>query len=199
MHRLALRPSSLLVGVVLVLIAHPGIRAQEFDGTCTFRGSESELADRRSPLDSATVDLGGETAKICYGRPSARDREIFGGLVPHGELWRLGANEATRLDLPFSAEMGSLELEPGRYSLYVVPAPDQWEFFVSRSTSHWGRSITDEVRAMEVGSFSVPVQSTDDEVETFTISFERESPERARILFEWVDTRVVVPLRRMGS
>lgn len=197
MRGLVIRSASILAGALVVCLGGPlEVHGQEFDGTCTYRGSEEDLANRLSPLDSATVKLGGDLVKLCYGQPSARDREIFGALVPFGELWRLGANEATRIDLPFSAELGSLKLDPGRYSLYVRPTPEEWEFFVSRAASRWGVPITDEVRAQEVGSFTVPVRSAGESVETFTISFEREDSRTARMELEWVDTRVVVPLRR---
>jgi hypothetical protein len=63
---------------------------------------------RQSPYDSTTVDVAGQALRICYGRPSAQGREIFGGLVPWGTLWRTGANEPTILHVPFDAEIAGL-------------------------------------------------------------------------------------------
>src|SRR5206468_12789508 len=67
-------------------------------------------------LDSATVEIGGATLKVCYGRPSARGRKIMGGLVPFGEPWRLGANEATTIHVPFAAELAGVRVGAGTYT-----------------------------------------------------------------------------------
>ncbi|MEX0911781.1 MAG: DUF2911 domain-containing protein, partial [Gemmatimonadota bacterium] len=68
------------------------------------------LDGRASPYDSVTVSIGGEEAKLCYGRPSMRDRDIYGGLVPYDTLWRTGANEPTTIHLPFPAEIAGLQV-----------------------------------------------------------------------------------------
>ena len=72
-----------------------------------------EALGRPSPLGYTDIDLGGHVAKICYGRPSAKDRAVEGGLIPFGEPWRLGADEATAIHLPFPAIVGGIELAAG--------------------------------------------------------------------------------------
>ena len=76
--------TALLLIAVMVPAAPPGA-SQAVPFTCWIRGSANELARRPSPLDSATVEIGGATLKVCYGRPSARGRKIMGGVVPFGE------------------------------------------------------------------------------------------------------------------
>ena len=176
-----------------------GADAQTFDGSCTYRDSGEELTSRASPPDSASVTLDGETVKICYSSPRVRGRTIFGELVPHGEIWRLGANEATRIWLPFQAELGGVELEAGGYALYTTPREDGWTFYVSESTDHWGRMITDEVRAQEVGEFTVEPEATEELVENFTIRLEPRGENEAHMIVEWEKTRLTVPLERSGS
>src|SRR5205823_7308438 len=98
-----MRTALLLIGVTIA--AAPTGVSQAGPFTCWIRGPANELAGRPSPLDSTSVEIGGATLKVCYGRPSARGRRIMGGLVPFGEPWRLGANEATTIHVPFAAEL----------------------------------------------------------------------------------------------
>jgi hypothetical protein len=158
------------------------------------------LADRQSPYDSATVRVGDELLKVCYGRPSARGREIFGGLVPYGQLWRTGANEPTVLHLPFTADVAGLTVPPGSYSVYTEPGEGEWVVILNRSTSQWGHesSYTPEIRAQEVGRAAVRTERLDQHVETFTIRGEP-SGGGADIVLEWERTRVRIPVRVLAA
>jgi len=158
------------------------------------------LEGRASPYDSVSVPLGNAQAKVCYGRPSVRDREIFGGLVPYDSLWRLGANEPTTIHLPVAAEIAGLAVAPGSYTLYSVPGRDRWTIIVNRSTSQWGleSDYTEDVRAQEVGRASVPSAPALSFVETFTIRAEGTGASSANLLVEWENTFVAIPIVRTG-
>ncbi|MEX2584223.1 MAG: DUF2911 domain-containing protein [Gemmatimonadota bacterium] len=159
------------------------------------------LPDRVSPYDSVTVSVAGEEAKVCYGRPSRNDREIFGSsIVPFDTIWRTGANEPTTIHIPFAAEIAGLQVEPGSYSIYTVPRQSgDWDVIVNRSTSQWGieTQYTDEIRAQEVGRAQVPSETVPEQVETFTISTEDTGPNSAELVLEWVNTRVRIPIERV--
>ena len=75
---------------------------------------------------------------IDYGQPHARGREIFGGLVPYGKVWRLGANWATRLTLDFDVRFGALDVPRGEYTLFMLPRENSGDLLVSRQTRQWG-------------------------------------------------------------
>ena len=156
------------------------------------------LEGRASPYDSTLIALGGEEAKLCYGRPSARGRQVFGQLVPYDTLWRTGANEPTTLHLPFAAEIAGIEVQPGSYSIYTVPGRESWTVIVNRSTSQWGHEgqYTPEVRAQEVGRASVQAESVTTPVETFVIRAEPRGASAADLVMEWENTRVRVPIER---
>lgn len=156
--------------------------------------SPTSFLPRASPTRSATVAVGPARVKVCYGSPSARGRKIFGGLVPWGELWRLGANEPTRLFVSAPVDLAGIRLPAGRYSLYAIPRPDEWEIFVSRSTFHWGNDIGPAVRAREVGSLVRPSSKTASFVEQLRIDPE-ETEEGTGLAIEWERTRVTLPLR----
>jgi hypothetical protein len=156
---------------------------------------EMPLDGRASPYDSATIRVGDGAAKICYGRPSLRGREMIGGeAVPYGELWRTGANEPTTLHVNVPAQVAGLVVEPGSYSLYTIPqAGLEWTLILNRSTSQWGHEsrYTPEVEAQEVGRAQVPVEAMDDRVEQLTI---RPADRREGAVLEWQNTRVFIPI-----
>jgi len=181
-----------LTGAVLV----PADLSAQDPSACWLRGETTaeEAAQRPSPLAAVAIEMHGQTAQVCYSRPSANDREIFGALVPFGEIWRTGANEATQLHLPFKAQVGGVDVEPGVYSLYTIPGENEWEFFLSSSYQRWGIPVTDEVRAAEVAAFKRPVTHMDEAVETFTIRYESHGGMMGHLVFEWENTRVEVPV-----
>ena len=159
--------------------------------------SPSSYRARTSPLETLRFALGEGHVQVCYGRPSARNRTVFGRLVPYGQLWRTGATEPTRLytDVPLS--VAGIEVPPGRYSLYSVPGEGEWTVALNRSTFHWGLDFSEGVLRQEVGRAVVPADTTRAHVETFTI---REEPpggggQMVGLVLEWERTRVVIPVR----
>lgn len=154
---------------------------------------------RPSPYDSVLVDLGGAEAKLCYGRPSMRDREIFGGLVPYDTIWRTGANEPTTIHLPVAAEIAGMRVEPGSYTLYTVPGQQQWTVIVNRSIDQWGieSQYTDAIRAQEVGRAQMPAETTTAPEEMFTIVAESTGADSADLVLSWENARVRIPIRRV--
>lgn len=157
------------------------------------------VAGRASPYDSADIHVGGQVARICYGRPSSRGRTMIGGdAVPYGQLWRTGANEPTTLHLPFRAEIAGMRVEPGTYSIYTVPGLDSWLVILNRSTSQWGHenAYTDAVRAQEVGRGMVGAEKLSDPVETLTIHDDARGG-ASFIILDWENTRVRIPIKAL--
>lgn len=165
------------------------------DYPCWTQASPDELAERASPLDSASVALDAGLVKVCYGRPQMRDREIFGALEPFDQPWRTGANEATSIHMPAAGTIAGVAVEPGWYSLYTVPGADAWEVVVNGERERWGIPINEEVRGQDVGSATVAAQSPDGApVESLTISLEQTSGSSADLAIEWEATRVSLPV-----
>ena len=163
---------------------------------CAPQTDRMPLADRTSPYDSVAVPLGDARGVVCYGRPSARGRTIFGELIPFGQLWRTGANEPTTIHLPVAATIAGIAVEPGSYSLYTVPAETEWQVVVNRSTSQWGiEGQYPGVEAQEIGRAAVPAERIDTPVETFTIA-SAPTANGAELILEWENTRVRVPVVR---
>lgn len=177
----------------LTALASAGVSAQMM--TCQFRGAPDALAERPSPLDSVDIRLGGESAKLCYGRPSARGRTIVGEQEPYGSPWRFGANEPTTLHLPFPATVGNVDVAPGSYSLYAIPESGPWTIVVNSNTNRWGIPINPDVRRSDIGSFEVRPSRTDSHVETLTFRFEG-SGNAGAIVFAWENNTFRIPIAR---
>ena len=165
----------------------------DHDVSCWLRGATvEEAADRPSPLGETEIDLGGHAGKICYGRPSAKGRVVEGGLIPFGEAWRVGANEATGIHLPFPASVGGIELGAGSYSIYAVAGEFEWEFFLNSNAERWGIPFGDEVTAQNIGAFTGLPRTMTEPVEQFTINWHTHGGDNGHLVLEWGTTRVEI-------
>lgn len=188
-----------IAGTMLAACAPNGGQAQQ-SVECFVRGTSAEQArERPSPLATTAITLGGDEATVCYGRPSARGRTVMGELVPYGTPWRMGANEATAIHLPFAAEIGGVRVDPGVYSIYAVPGETTWTVVVNSSAERWGIPINDEVKSTDVGSFERTVSATSAPVETLTYEWVPEGDGAGQLVMTWENTRLEIPIRRVGA
>jgi hypothetical protein len=116
---------------------------------------------------------------IDYGQPHARGRTIFGGLVPYGEVWRLGANWATSLALDVPMRIGDLVVPRGEYTLFFLPREDGGELIVNAQTRHWG---TDYDATRDFGRTTVQRRDLAESVESLIITLEPDFPQEAGAL-----------------
>lgn len=130
-------------------------------------------------------------ARLIYSRPQKDDRKIFGDLVPYGEVWRLGANEATELELYRDVTVQGKKLVKGRYSLFAVPDEKSWNIIFNRDCDTWGAFKYDDKKdALRV---KVPVQHTNSSTEAFSASFNKTNS-GAELVFAWDDVFAVLPI-----
>ena len=123
----------------------------------------------KSPLDVAILRADRNAKpilKIYYSRPQLNGRELS-TLVPTGQVWRLGANEATELVLNQSITIGGSKLAPGTYTLYAVPAVDAWTIVISKDTDVWGSYSYKE--ANDVVRVKASTMAANDSIEAFSI------------------------------
>ena len=93
---------------------------------------------RPSPKASLTQTVGLTQVKIDYNRPSVRGRQIWGALVPWGEVWRTGANEATRIELSDDVTINGQKLAKGTYSFHTIPGESEWTLIFNSVADQWG-------------------------------------------------------------
>ena len=122
---------------------------------------------RASPHETATATIDGGTVTITYGRPYAKGRKIFGGVVPYGQVWRTGADEATILETTKMLMLGPLHLNPGKYSLYSVVDDKTWKLVVNKQVGQWG---TEYQQGQDLGRVDMKVETLPAPVEQFTIA-----------------------------
>jgi hypothetical protein len=91
-----------------------------------------------SPGVSVTQEVGISKATINYHGPAVKGRKVFGDLVPYGKLWRLGANEATTLEISHPAMIAGNPVPAGKYALFAIPGADEWTFVINRKPQQWG-------------------------------------------------------------
>jgi hypothetical protein len=159
--------------------------------SCWIRG---DVGGRESALDSTTATVGNQAIKVCYGRPQMRGRTILGGLVPYGQPWRLGANEATTIHMPSAGTIAGVQVPAGSYSLYVVPNQNEWRVVVNRNAQRWGVPINAAVEANNVGAGTVVPEAISQPVEALTARFENATAEGASLVFDWERTRIRIPV-----
>ncbi len=184
-----------LATAALVVPAH----AQDLAGCFVRGGDAAATATRPSPLGAVSFTVGGQDAKLCYGRPSANGRKVFGELVPLGAPWRMGANEATAIHMPVAGDIGGVKVEPGVYSLYAVPGEKEWEVFVNKQWERWGAPINDAVKAGDVGSFKRLVAPTATMVEQLTFTWAPHGTDMGHLVMEWENTKVEIPIHKAGA
>lgn len=163
------------------------------------RGTMAEAQERPSPLRSTEISVGDHEGLLCYGAPSARGRDIMGGLLVYGQPERIGANEPTTLHLSGPADVGGVMVEPGSYSIYAVPNEDEWVFFINSNWERWGIPIDESVRSTEIGTFTAEPESTEDFVETLQYRFEpMANGTMGDLVLEWENTRVRFHVHPVG-
>ena len=145
-----------------------------------------------SPRDSVTGDVGGARVSVAYGRPSMRGRRIMGQVVPYGQVWRTGANEATHFSTDRDLMVGATRLPAGSYTLWTIPGPREWTVIFNRQTGQWGTQYNPE---QDVARVSAPVEAAPDgPVEQLTMRLVPGCDEVTMLYVAWENTRVAVPL-----
>lgn len=169
---------------------------QIFSSFLTMSLSLSFLGAQELPVPSpqAAVEqrIGLTDVKLVYSRPSARDRVIFGELVPFGEIWRTGANKATSISFSTPVIFGGQKVEAGTYALFSVPGEGSWAVMLNSETEQWGANDYDESKELvRVEAEAMPHPYA----ETFKISFESVGEDQALLAMEWAEVKLLVPIQ----
>jgi len=143
-----------------------------------------------SPPGTASVTFAdGKTVTINYSRPSMKGREIFGGLVPYGQVWRTGANAATSLKTDVDLTIGGASVPAGGYTLYTIPNQIGWKLIINRETGQWGTKYED---GQDLARVDMKVSKNTSPTEQFTISLDKTGPTAATLKLDWANTTASV-------
>lgn len=145
-----------------------------------------------SPVASVHQRIGLTDIHIAYSRPSSKGRIIWGNLVPFGQLWRTGANNATTISINHDITIAGKNLSPGKYSLFTIPGQDEWVIILNRNTNLVGTAGYNQ--AEDVFRFTAkPSQA--EFTETFTIEFSNLKENTATLDLRWDELVIHIPIQ----
>jgi len=146
-------------------------------------------AQKPSPAAQAQCKFSdGKTITVDYSSPRMRGRKIFGDLVPYGEVWRTGANEATTFVTTANLTVGGKSVPAGNYTMFTVPNQGSWKLIINKKTGEWG--IPYKYEADELGRVDMKVSKTPAAVENFTIAFDQ----ACTLTLSWENTQAAVKI-----
>jgi len=157
----------------------------------TISAAQQDKSKRPSPPAQAQCKFSdGKTITIDYSSPRMRGRKIFGGLVPYGQVWRAGANEATTFVVDTAVTVGDKDVPAGSYTLFAVPNPEKWTLIISKKTGEWGVPYPE---GEDFARTDMSAGKTQAAVENFTIGFDQAGG-KCTLHLDWENTRASVDI-----
>ena len=161
-------------------------------GTLTLANAQVK-APQPSPSATVKQTIGLSEVTVEYSRPSAKNRKVFGNLVPMNQVWRTGANGSS--DIAFANEtlFGGVKVPAGKYALYSIPSQNDWELILYKDTEQWGapKELKED---LVVAKVKVKTEKNPMFQETFQIGFQDLKNDKANLILTWENTLVKVPI-----
>jgi hypothetical protein len=156
-------------------------------------GAIFAIAQQRvSPHETVELMLNGKKVSITYGRPYLKGRQAVGGkLVPYDQVWRTGADEATKLTTETDLMIGNLSVPKGSYSLFTLPSQSGWKLIVNKTADQWGAFKYEATQ--DLGRADMQVKSLSAPVEQFTIKLAG-SGKAGTLTLQWEKTEASIPI-----
>ena len=174
---------TLLVSGAAFFLA-PGLHAQE---------AKKIEFPQASPLASVKERVGVTGVSIEYSRPSVRERKIFGGLVPYGQVWRTGANAATKITFSTDVKLGGAAVPAGSYALFTIPGEAEWTVILSKVVDdQWGSYAYNQKD--DQARVKVKPVALAEPLETMTISLQDMLAGKANLVIAWEKTKVPIEI-----
>lgn len=145
-----------------------------------------------SPTQTVKQNFGLSSIELSYSRPGVKGRKIFGDLVPYGNVWRTGANQATTLTFGDDVTIGGVKIKAGKYGLLTIPEKKSWTIIISKQTGV--TSPADYKQDQDVVRVDAKTNATGDAIETFTIEFANVKPNTCDLEIKWDKTSVSLPI-----
>ncbi len=149
-----------------------------------------------SPTQMISQDFGMGKVEVTYSRPALKGREVYqekSDLAPLNQIWRTGANAATRIKFTDAVTIGGKNLDTGSYVLYTIPGSTEWTIILNKGLNNWG--IDGYKESEDVVRFKVPAhQVNTPSIENFTMQFHDIKPESMNLDLIWNKTLVMIPI-----
>ena len=150
-----------------------------------------------SPQGYPILKMNGKVAaqppncRVLYSRPQKAGRDIFGGIITYGDVWRLGANEATEVEFFKNVVINGKTITKGKYSLYAICNEKSWTLILNNEKDVWGLYYNPKKDVVRV---NVPVTNTDKTTEAFTMYFE-DVKAGTNLIIMWDTVKVSLPIK----
>ena len=151
---------------------------------------------RISPHETISKVIDGNRVTVTYGRPYTKDpktgepRTIWGGLVPYGQVWRTGADEATTLVTQKPIMLGGTQIPAGAYTLFTVPAADGGKLVINKQLGQWGLQYDEK---QDLARVDLKREPLDPPVHEFTMAVEKNPAGGGVLNLMWEDVQYTVP------
>lgn len=147
---------------------------------------------KASPAASVALTIGTTEVEIAYHRPAVRGRQIWGGLVPFDQVWRLGANDATTIKVSDPVTIAGKQVPAGAYALFAIPGKTTWTFILSTRPKQWGAFSYKPVE--DLTRFQVAPEPAEFQ-EWMSLSIEPKGKDAADVVFRWEKLKVAFPIQ----
>jgi tetratricopeptide (TPR) repeat protein len=158
----------------------------------SLRAAEEKKIEFPAPSQHSLVKqrVGLTDVEVDYSRPNKNNREIFGGLVPYGKLWRTGANAVTKIKFSRPVTLGRKEIPAGEYALFTIPTANEWTIILSKDANV--QSAADYKQENDAARITATPEPLPETIETFTIALNDVKGASATLDFLWDRTHVPV-------
>lgn len=150
-----------------------------------------------SPAATATGKIGNATVTIKYSSPGVKGRDIWGQLVPYGQVWRTGANEATTITFDKDLAVEGQTLKAGTYALFTIPAENEWTVIFNKTAKQWGAYKYEQ--AEDALRVKVKPMAAKEMNERMKIEVVSKGKNAGSILLKWEKLQVPISLKVAGS
>jgi len=148
---------------------------------------------RKSPHETASIEVGGHKITLTYGRPYLHGRKMLGDHEPYGKVWRTGADEATTLETDADLDINGLKVPKGKYALFTLFTEKSWTLIVSKKADQWGAFSYNQ--ADDLGRVEMSVSKPAQPIEQLTITLSPDSSNGATLKLAWETTEASVPIK----
>lgn len=149
----------------------------------------STTTQQTTPLLSPRAFAGNKHISVSYGQPSKRNRVIFGELVPYGQVWRTGANEATEITFRSKMKFAGIPVDTGTYTFFTIPGEKEWTIILNKQLGQWGAYEYDKHKDKDILNVNVPVVPLKKVQEKLVYEVSRKT-----LTIKWDKTSVNIPL-----
>ncbi len=152
-----------------------------------FKITTESSGDRASPFASSYQRIGVTDVKVVYGSPAVKGRDIFGGLVPYGKVWRSGANEATTIEFGTDVTVEGNNVPAGKYALFTIPGENEWTVIFNKTHKQWGAFKYDQ--SQDLIRFKVKAPSNPSHERLFYVFNELDN-NSSKLNLKWADKKI---------